>query len=133
MFGSNSQVIVNYSRLPGFDTENERYKSIEAEKTQQKERQSCKSTAFYVLVVLIFTGLFVVVTLESHKRPLPPSQTCQSIEVRPEWRTLSDQEKSAYLKAVQCLRTVPSRLGLTQSLFDDFPYFHTRTGQAGMF
>ena len=61
-----------------------------------------------------------------------PQTSCQTLAVRHEWRSLSKKEKGAYLEAVQCLRTVPSRLGLNQTLYDDFPYLHTRTGEDGM-
>ncbi|KAM0795551.1 hypothetical protein BDR22DRAFT_883005 [Usnea florida] len=50
--------------------------------------------------------------------------------IRREWRDLSDTEKGDYIQAVQCLRSSPSRLGLNQTLYDDFPYVHSRNGEA---
>ncbi|KAL6704152.1 hypothetical protein ACN47E_008712 [Coniothyrium glycines] len=44
--------------------------------------------------------------------------------IRREWRSLSLAERDAYIDAVLCLKTRPSRLGLAHSLYDDFPYIH---------
>ena len=56
------------------------------------------------------------------------SPACPNPPTRREWRSLSRDEKQDYLLAVQCLRETPSRLGLNQSLYDDFPYVHIRVG-----
>ena len=58
------------------------------------------------------------------------SIACREPVIRREWRALSDGEKSDYIAAVQCLRSSPSRLGLNQTLYDDFPYVHSRNGEA---
>lgn len=58
------------------------------------------------------------------------STACTNPVIRREWRDLSDAEKSDYIEAVQCLRRSPSRLGLNQTLYDDFPYVHSRNGEA---
>ena len=58
------------------------------------------------------------------------STACKNPVIRREWRALSDEEKSDYIAAVQCLRSSPSRLGLNQTLYDDFPYVHSRNGEA---
>ena len=60
----------------------------------------------------------------------PASTVCANPVIRREWRDLSKAEKSDYIAAVQCLRTSPSRLGLNQTLYDDFPYVHSRNGEA---
>ncbi|OJD33145.1 uncharacterized protein BKCO1_3300057 [Diplodia corticola] len=49
---------------------------------------------------------------------------CTSVELRREWRQLSSEEQRNYIDAVQCLTTKESRIGLTTSLYDDFPYVH---------
>lgn len=43
---------------------------------------------------------------------------------RAEWRTLPINRRHAYLMAVQRLSTLPSRLGLNATLYDDFTYVH---------
>lgn len=53
---------------------------------------------------------------------------CSRPQYRREWRSLSHHEKHNYIQAVQCLKQTPSRLGLNQSLYDDFPYVHFRVG-----
>lgn len=53
--------------------------------------------------------------------------TCQTgteVALRREWRELSITERRAYVEAVTCLTTKPSRLHLNTSLFDDFTYVH---------
>ena len=54
---------------------------------------------------------------------------CITPSTRREWRSLSTAEKHDYLQAVGCLREQPSRLGLNQSLYDDFPWVHVRIGE----
>ncbi|MCJ1446931.1 MAG: hypothetical protein MMC23_007439, partial [Stictis urceolatum] len=49
-------------------------------------------------------------------------------QVRHEWRNLDREAKRSYIAAVNCLRHRPSRLGLNQSLYDDFPFVHSRIG-----
>jgi hypothetical protein len=60
--------------------------------------------------------------------PSSASSTCKSPVVRREWRSLSNMEKHDYLDAVRCLKDVPSRIGESQSLYDDFPWIHYRIG-----
>ena len=84
--------------------------------------------ATFCLAIGFATGLF----LRPDSRPsIAPHESCQEPTVRHEWRSLSKEEKGAYLRAVQCLRTVPSRLGFNHTLYDDFPHFHARTGEDG--
>ena len=66
--------------------------------------------------------------------PVTPQTRCRNPTARQEWRSLSEHQKSQYLRAVQCLRTIPSRLrlGLNQTIYEDFPYVHTRAGEDGM-
>ncbi|KGO55074.1 Tyrosinase [Penicillium expansum] len=51
---------------------------------------------------------------------------CREPALRKEWRQLSVQERNGYVKAVQCLATTPSRLGLNTTLYDDFAYVHNK-------
>ena len=57
-----------------------------------------------------------------------PVSACGRSQFRREWRSLSHREKHNYIQAVQCLKQTPSKLGLNQSLYDDFPYVHFRVG-----
>lgn len=49
---------------------------------------------------------------------------CTNPDQRREWRSLSTAEQEEYISAVKCLSTKPSRLNLTTTLYDDFPYVH---------
>jgi hypothetical protein len=79
----------------------------------------------------------IIATLRRCPDPTTPISTaisstrhhqCQTVSNRHEWRSLSRAEKQHYLSSVQCLKTIPSRLGLNQSLYDDFPMVHARIG-----
>ena len=83
---------------------------------------SCLSTATIMIVIV------VVLRTLSHPEPPKPS-TCRGASLRREWRSLSMSEKHQYIDAVNCLRDQPSAIGLNQSLYDDFPYIHSRVGQ----
>ena len=95
------------------------------------------SRAFRLSLALCTGILFIIlgfgaVGLFQHKIEFKAlaSTACTNPTIRREWRGLSDIEKSDYIQAVQCLRSSPSRLGLNQTLYDDFPYVHSRNGEA---
>ncbi|KAF9871307.1 hypothetical protein CkaCkLH20_11228 [Colletotrichum karsti] len=46
------------------------------------------------------------------------------IPQRVEWRELSQTAQADYIKAVQCLDGLPSKIGLETSRYNDFPYVH---------
>ena len=57
------------------------------------------------------------------------ANTCRDATLRREWRSLDTAEKMDYIRAVKCLKTLPSQLQLNQSLYDDFPWVHKRFGE----
>lgn len=68
-------------------------------------------------------------TRHTHPRDLSTrdeavAASCTNPGQRREWRTLSTAEQEEYISAVKCLATKPSRLNLTTTLYDDFPYVH---------
>jgi tyrosinase len=56
--------------------------------------------------------------------PRQSQNDCANPVKRVEWRTLSDTVRKSYIEAVLCLKTKPSRLGLSTPLYDDFAYVH---------
>ena len=58
------------------------------------------------------------------------SQACTAPETRAEWRELSTAQRTAYLKAVRCLRQKPSKLkqGGARSRYEDFVWVHQAEG-----
>ena len=88
-------------------------------------------TALLCIVVLGFSGGFLLKQkIDTDDTKFWTSIACTDPIIRREWRNLSDAEKSDYIAAIQCLRNSPSRLGLNQTLYDDFPYVHSRNGEA---
>ena len=83
--------------------------------------------AVWCIVLGFVCGILVRQNIDS--KSLAPA-ACTNTVMRREWRDLSDVEKSEYIEAVQCLRSSPSKLGLNQTLYDDFPYVHSRNGEA---
>lgn len=81
------------------------------------------------LCVVLGFGGGILVKQKIDNNPLAPT-ACTDPVIRREWRDLSNAERKDYIEAVQCLRSSPSRLGLNQSLYDDFPYVHSRNGEA---
>ena len=82
-----------------------------------------------VLCVVLGFGGGILVKRKIATNSLAPT-ACTDPVVRQEWRGLSEAERRDYIEAVQCLRSSPSRLGLNQSLYDDFPYVHSRNGES---
>ena len=101
---------------------------------------SWRRLATIVLSAIAILGLIAIVHLTGlssrdrascisrQPRPWEERELCHKVQTRREWRSLSHAEKHAYLGAVNCLRTKPSKLGLNQSLYDDFPWVHSRVG-----
>jgi len=55
------------------------------------------------------------------------AETCVRPPIRREWRTLARADRNAYIAAVQCLATKPSKLYTNGSRYDDFPRVHQAT------
>ena len=96
------------------------------------------ATHLFVFICLTIVSLAIAFAIrhfpsQESRPPIAPYKPCRYPTIRHEWRSLSREEKSAYLDAVKCLRTLPSRLGLNHTLYDDFPYFHSQTGESGGF
>lgn len=59
------------------------------------------------------------------------SPQCDSPSYRREWRSLSDDDKSAYLAAVNCLIASPSITKANGDLYNDFPFVHFQQADKG--
>ena len=95
-----------------------------------------------VVFVLCTLGLFSFVVILAHLTaiekalffkivpalPGKPQGSCAHPSIRREWRSLNQTEQLQYIAAVQCLRDQPSQLGMNQTLYDDFPWIHSRIG-----
>ncbi|OOF98338.1 hypothetical protein ASPCADRAFT_395107 [Aspergillus carbonarius ITEM 5010] len=79
------------------------------------------------VILLSLSLLAVIHDLATFVRPVEPASSCA---IRREWRTLHATEKLEYIRAVQCLKQQPSRLGYAHTLYDDFPYVHIHTGNS---
>ena len=94
--------------------------------------ESFRLLSKYMVAVILFVATvvgFVILVLPSLNDG--KMGNCQKIAYRREWRSLSNKQKLAYIDAIQCLRSKPSRMGLQHSLYDDFPYVHNRVGLTG--
>ncbi len=121
----------DYTRLPTSESASEDLEDKEKATWQRATRRVVTSS--FIAVMAICLGVAVVVLAVSccTRTTSTSARPCESLAVRLEWRDLNREEKREYLRAVSCLRERPSRLGLNQTLYDDFPYFHTRTGEDG--
>ncbi|KAG8670411.1 hypothetical protein FPOAC2_09773 [Fusarium poae] len=52
-------------------------------------------------------------------------KSCENPTKRVEWRQLDQSTRQQYIDAVLCLATIPSRLGLNSTLYNDFPHVHS--------
>ena len=83
--------------------------------------------AAFCLAIIISAVTFTILHSSKHESA---TTVCTKPYIRHEWRTFSREEKRAYILSVKCLKTKPSRLGFqNHSLYDDFPYFHSRVGE----
>lgn len=60
---------------------------------------------------------------------LPSGRTCTTPSKRIEWRELDAVHQQSYIEAVLCLKTKPSRMGLSTPLYDDFSHLHFKLNQ----
>jgi len=106
--------------------------SLQAPLTQGRKRVLRLAWLLCVLTIFLVTGSIYSTLLVIHRKTSISAQdqslSCQNPTVRREWRTLSTAERHDYLAAVQCLQENPSRLGLNHTLYDDFPWVHSRMG-----
>lgn len=101
--------------------------------TNEKRRHLWGSTHWIIsvlAVVAISVCAYIHWPTQDHTQP-PTEHGCDAITLRKEWRTLTLSQKHEYISAVQCLKTRPSKLNLNHSLYDDFPWVHSRVGEYG--
>lgn len=88
-----------------------------------------------ILFAICPIGLFVLgITLfksytlwkDGSRAESPDTTTCLDPYLRREWRSLSREEKSSYIDAVNCLALTPSVLRDNGTLYDDFPWAHNQ-------
>jgi hypothetical protein len=82
---------------------------------------------FFICSSSLLIGFLGGTAFERPQQVIPGGRdgsVCESPPVRREWRSLSTQEKDDYIDSVLCLSTKPSRMGMNQSLYDDFSWTH---------
>ena len=88
---------------------------------------------FACLVIGFTGGLYATSSqLGKYEQELKTPTACNQPALRKEWRSLERIEKLNYIEAVLCLKSIPSQLGLNQSLYDDFPWVHKHYGETCM-
>ena len=97
-------------------------------KTSQK-RPRYNLLVLWTALSCLTVGIACAVAFSVLVRHDPKAHSaCVNPPYRREWRTLSEEQQQDYLTAVLCLKDTPSRLGMNQSLWDDFPWVHALIG-----
>ncbi len=87
-------------------------------------------TAFALLVIGFASGIYVRhIPKWGLDNDTTSSAVCKDPPLRKEWRSLDRIEKHDYIKAVKCLKTMPSQVDQNQTLYDDFPWVHMHHGE----
>ncbi|KAL7619911.1 hypothetical protein AAE478_010458 [Parahypoxylon ruwenzoriense] len=73
--------------------------------------------------MLLRTLVLPVAIAASVSHPRQSNSACVDPPIRKEWRALSADERNSYIQAVNCLAKQPSKLGLSTTRYDDFPYW----------
>jgi tyrosinase len=87
-----------------------------------------------LLLILVALGFAIVYFILSgspfeNQDDVATSQGKTACPKRHGWRTLSGEDRQEYISAVLCLRSQPSVLAPSkQTLYDDFPWIHSRVG-----
>lgn len=53
---------------------------------------------------------------------------CKEVPIRREWRMLTPEEKKNFTDSINCLSTIPSKLGLNGTVYDEFAALHSGIG-----
>ncbi len=108
------------------------------QKHKSRRWKSIAALFVYILlanILLSFVGTILFQhfknTRESPSTSFTSQRSCRNPSIRHEWRRLSRPQQEEYIAAVQCLRSSKSKLGLNQSIYDDFPLIHSRLGENG--
>ena len=143
LFSSRPKTTVAYASLEDGDYDEESKVGSQSPPPYAVHTKS-SSTSLRVLLGLFVTSCLAVVgvcTFFGHAlwaprvnfvTPSSMSVACVQPATRREWRTLSTPDKDAYIKAVQCLATRPSKLLENGTMYDDFPWVHKLTAPTGM-
>jgi tyrosinase len=73
-----------------------------------------------VFSALLTAGAVTVAAVPTYRA----TKNCEHPTKRIEWRQLEAQDQQSYLDSVLCLKTKPSRRGLSSTLYDDFGHVH---------
>lgn len=91
------------------------------------------SLLFTCLLVELTTGIYFRAKNEPAIYAFKKTSTAWKNPVlRREWRSLNRTEKNDYIQSVKCLKTLPSRLQLNQTLYDDFSWIHNTSTSTRM-
>jgi hypothetical protein len=114
----------NASRSEGLKDPHYTHQSFElSAKDIHSAWQNFTSACFYYSVTT--ACLFVVWWLVNTS--IDPS-TCVNAPVRREWRSLSQHEKSEFIRAFRCLSRTPSSWVKNRTVYDDFAILHGGIG-----
>ena len=90
------------------------------------------SRLLYVVLGLT-CGMLLQDSVSDHDKAVAnDTSACHDPTICREWRSLAPDEKQTYIKADHSLKQKPFRLGLSQSLYDDFLYAHFCVGGHGI-
>jgi tyrosinase len=84
-----------------------------------------------IIKFLITTLGLASATLAIPAYPVEPRAICANPVLRKEWSAATASERASYTKAVLCLATKKSKLGLKSTLYDDFPWVHNQLFNQG--
>ena len=89
----------------------------------------CSFSAVLILLVASAMVMFMSVVHQQVKDDsLLAQDTCKSAPTRREWRTLLEDEKLDYIRAVRCMATVASVVKDEGTVWDDFAWVHEKIG-----
>jgi tyrosinase len=100
-----------------------------------RQRHKHKSSTFWMRI--LYLALLPTIFLAGwslwqnkilHRPQSVKYSECSNPPQRKEWRELEDREKTEYTRAILCLSTVPSKLGINGTMYDDFALLHQEDG-----
>jgi hypothetical protein len=123
-----------YSSLPSEDIENGDGIELSPETRQTHSIRQWLGIALVVAGIAAGSFLSSAWRADSEGSAFNPQPSlCTEPVLRREWRQLARSEQVEYIKAVQCLNRLPSKMGSQGRLSDDFPWSHRLNEHYGQY
>lgn len=85
----------------------------------------------YVVIAFLLTATFGTFAGQFYAWHFQLNLPCKNPSIRREWRALTMDEKRDFIRAFNCLATIPSAWRSNGTIYDEYAYLHGTIGSWG--